>query len=94
MTPEEKQKFVRELARELSENLVCPTDVKEHARRFDIQLTAKLAPLFALVEAAEAAVAWEEDYRTLNHLGKKSPYPFEQCKAALAHLQEVLDGHK
>ena len=36
-----------------------------------------------MLEALELVVAWEEDYRTRNHLGKKSPDPFRLAKEAV-----------
>jgi hypothetical protein len=40
-------------------------------------------PAGELLEAAQDVIAWEESYRTLNHLGKLPPQPFRRLLAAL-----------
>ena len=92
MTPEE-QKFVEKVAQEIV-YCNCATEGPALRRCAHVSLaeslTAKLAPLFAVVEAAGAMVDWEQEYRTLNHLGSVAPHPFKQFKAALAELQKVV----
>jgi len=43
-------------------------------------LEARLGPL---LRAGQAMRDWENEYRTLNHLGKIPPSPFQQWDAAL-----------
>ena len=44
---------------------------------------APAQPAGELREAAQDVIAWEESYRTLNHLGKLPPQPFRRLLAAL-----------
>ena len=102
MTPEEQKKFVVNLTGKLGTAaaffMMEYNEARDEDRHLDYGLdsklepilTAKLAPLFAVVEAGQAMVDWEQEYRTLNHLGSVAPHPFKQFKAALAELQKVV----
>jgi hypothetical protein len=46
----------------------------------------KEAELRELMEAVKDVIEWEEDYRTLNHLGKYAPYAFNRLGIAAAAL--------
>jgi hypothetical protein len=43
-----------------------------------------------MLNALEQCVAWEEDYRTRNHLGRNPPHPFTQAKAAIGRAKKGL----
>ena len=51
-------------------------------------ITDRVRRLLPLLEAGQAMVEWELDYRTLNHLGKVQPHPFAQWDAALKAILE------
>jgi hypothetical protein len=96
MTPEQQQKFVRELAREVARpglGNCAPDEAWEHDLAiFEPLLTAKLAPLFALVEAGQAL----SNELTGQYHGGDYAEKCDACKAnkdwdaALANLQEAL----
>ena len=46
-----------------------------------------IAAVPELLKALKACIAWEREYREINHLGNMPPHPFKQAKKVIAKAE-------
>lgn len=77
MADSEMSKLIRDITEEVAQRVSENDDFSEDAL-CDV-LERRFLPL---LQAGQAMAEWEEDYRTVNHLGKIPPQPFRQWDVA------------
>jgi hypothetical protein len=85
------QKFVAPVAPASAVKGICPAcgEAIELSLAPSPVATEEAAQRVELFDAIQKVVAWEEEYRTLNHLGKVPPHPFIRLALLAAQLINV-----
>jgi hypothetical protein len=85
------QKFVAPVAPASAVKGICPAcgEAIELSLAPSPVATGETAQHLELFDAIQKVVAWEEEYRTLNHLGKVPPHPFIRLALLAAQLINV-----
>jgi len=69
------------------EILANPKSAPEEIERAHAATTEIPCPTHELQAAAQDVIAWENEYRTINHSGKYPPHPFVRLAIALANAK-------